>query len=194
MQLILASTSPRRRELLATLGLDFDVACGADVDEARILAECTKPLAECLQLLARLKGETAAAENPQDVVLSADTVVEIEGDLLGKPADAADARLMLTRLSGREHRVHTGVAVQRMEGGLLGTGCETTRVFFAELSADTIARYVACAEPEGKAGAYAIQGLGALLVERIDGDYSNVVGLPLRLTARVLSAAGVDVL
>jgi septum formation protein len=194
MQLILASTSPRRRELLATLGLSFDVRPGADVNEAQVLAECTHPLSECLEHLARLKGVAAAAEYPRAVVLSADTVVEIEGDLLGKPADAADARTMLTRLSGREHRVHTGVAVQRLEGGVLSTGCETTRVFFAELKAEKIARYVARAEPMDKAGAYAIQGLGALLVERIDGDYSNVVGLPLRLTARLLSAAGVGTL
>lgn len=194
MQLILASTSPRRRELLATLGLSFDVVPGADMDEARTLAECNKPLGECLELLARLKGEAAAAGHPQAVVLSADTVVEIEGELLGKPVDTADARAMLARLSGREHRVHTGVAVQREEDGLLMAGCETTRVFFAQLSDETIARYVASGEPTGKAGAYAIQGLGALLVERIDGDYSNVVGLPLRLTARLLSAAGVGVL
>ncbi len=194
MRLILASTSPRRRELLATLGLSFDALPAADVDEARILAECDGPLAQCLQHLAWLKGEAAAAAHPRALVLSADTVVEIEGDLLGKPAGEADARSMLERLSNREHRVHTGVAVQLASDGLLHSGCETTRVFFARLSADTVARYVASGEPTGKAGAYAIQGRGALLVERIDGDYSNVVGLPLRLTARLLAAAGMGVL
>lgn len=194
MQLILASTSPRRRELLGTLGLEFTVMSGAELNEAEVLVNSAGELAQRLEHLARLKGQECAAQYPEAIVLSADTVVEIDGDLLGKPADVADARAMLTRLSGREHRVHTGVAVQRHSDGLAEAGCETTQVFFASLSEQMIGSYIDRAEPFDKAGAYAIQGLGALLAERIHGDYSNVVGLPLRLTVRLLGAAGIDVL
>jgi len=194
MGIILASQSPRRRELLTTLGLEFTVASGAELDEARVLDEATGDLVEKLKHLAALKGEAIAREHPEDVVISADTVVEIDGDLLGKPADVIEAKAMLTRLSGRAHRVHTAVAVRHESGGFFQAGVETTRVTFDLLDSETIARYIARAEPFDKAGAYAIQGLGALLVRRIEGDYSNVVGLPLPLTARLLTAAGVVVL
>ncbi|MBN2081838.1 septum formation protein Maf [bacterium] len=194
MGIILASQSPRRRELLSTLGLEFTVAPGAAIDEARVLAEAAGELVEKLQHLAALKGEGIAREYPDDVVISADTVVEVDGDLLGKPADVIEAKAMLTRLSGRAHRVHTAVAVRHEAGGFFEAGVETTRVTFDLLDSETIARYIARAEPFDKAGAYAIQGLGALLVRRIEGDYSNVVGLPLGLTARLLTAAGVVVL
>jgi len=194
MQLILASTSPRRRELLATLGLEFAVRPGSAIDEAEVLSNSSGNLVQRLERLAQMKGATVAAEHPQAAVLSADTVVEIDGELLGKPRDRAEAQAMLARLSGREHRVLTSVAVQRANDGLLQAGCETTRVFFAELADETIQRYISHAEPYDKAGAYAIQGLGALLVARIDGDYSNVVGLPLPLSARLLEDAGIQIL
>jgi septum formation protein len=194
MELILASTSPRRRELLATLGLEFAVKPGAGLDENDVLSRSDGSLTQRLEQLAQLKGASIAAEQPTAVVLSADTVVEIEGEILGKPRDTDEARAMLTRLSGNEHHVHTGVAVQLIANNFRASGCETTRVFFARLAEDTIEQYISRAEPYDKAGAYAIQGLGALLVERIDGDYSNVVGLPLPLTCRLLGAAGIAVL
>jgi septum formation protein len=194
MQLILASTSPRRRELLATLGLEFSVVGSAPLDEAAELNNGSGELTRRLARLARLKGAAAAEQHPQAVVLSADTVVEIDGVLLGKPRDVNDAKSMLTRLSGREHRVHTGVAVQRYSDEMVCSDCETTGVYFTELSEPTITRYVELARPLDKAGAYAIQGLGAVLVKRIEGDYSNVVGLPLPLTARLLGTAGIAVL
>jgi septum formation protein len=194
MELILASTSPRRRELLATLGLEFAVEPGASLDESEVLSNSEGSLTQRLAQLAQLKGAEIAAEQPSAVVLSADTVVEINGEILGKPRDTDEARAMLTRLSGHEHRVHTGVAVQRIADDFRASGCETTGVFFARLAAETIEQYISHAEPYDKAGAYGIQGLGALLVERIDGDYSNVVGLPLPLTCRLLAAAGISVL
>jgi septum formation protein len=194
MGLILASSSPRRRELLATLGLDFRVVPGTELDEATILTEAQGELSQRLEQLARLKGEAAAREAPADVVISADTVVEIGGEVLGKPRDVDEARAMLTRLAGRTHRVHTAVAVQQHGRHFLATGCETTEVTFDVLDSEMISRYVARAQPFDKAGAYAIQGLGALLVRKIKGDYANVVGLPLRLTAHLLTAAGVQVL
>lgn len=194
MQLILASTSPRRRELLATLGLEFTVVSSAPLDEAAELENYGGELPERLERLARLKGAQAAAQQPQAVVLSADTVVEIDGELLGKPRDGSEAQAMLARLSGRRHRVLTAVAIQCLGAALGESGCETTRVYFSELDDLTISKYVELAMPLDKAGAYAIQGLGALLVKRIEGDYSNVVGLPLPLTARLLGAAGITIL
>ena len=194
MTLILASSSPRRKSLLATLGLEFAVLPGAELDEAGILATADGGLLERIEYLARLKGEGVAKESAEAIVISADTVVEIDGDALGKPVDVDEARAMLTRLSGRAHYVHTGVAVQCMQTGFSQTGVESTRVTFALLDGETINNYIARAQPFDKAGAYAIQGLGALLVRRIEGDYSNVVGLPLPLTARLLTAAGMRVL
>ena len=194
MSLILASSSPRRKSLLATLGLEFAVLPGAELDEAGILATADGGLLERIEYLARLKGEGVAKESAEAIVISADTVVEIDGDALGKPVDVDEARAMLTRLSGRAHYVHSGVAVQCIQTGFSQTGVESTRVTFALLDGETINNYIARAQPFDKAGAYAIQGLGALLVRRIEGDYSNVVGLPLPLTARLLTAAGMRVL
>lgn len=194
MSLILASSSPRRKHLLSTIGLAFDVLPGAQLDEAGVLASAGGSLQERIEYLARLKGEPVALESPAAVVISADTVVEIDGDALGKPLDVDEARAMLTRLSGRAHHVHTGVAVQCRQSGFSQSGVESTRVTFALLDGETIGNYIAREQPFDKAGAYAIQGLGALLVRRIEGDYSNVVGLPLPLTARLLTAAGLRVL
>jgi len=194
MALILASQSPRREQLLLTLGLDFTITGSAEVDEARILRETTGDLKDRLKHLALLKGQDAAAAHPDDIVLSADTVVVINDEVLGKPRDVEDARQMLSRLSGRAHHVYTGVAVQRPATGYRETGVESTRVTFNLVDSATIDRYIARAQPFDKAGSYAIQGLGSLLVRKIEGDYSNVVGLPLPLTARLLTGAGMVVL
>ena len=194
MRLILASNSPRRRELLSLLGLEFTIAPGPDLDEAAVLAETDAALNERLMRLAFLKGESAARAGPEALVLSADTAVVVDSAVLGKPKDSAEAREMLGRLSGRAHYVITAVAVRSMQLGVYKAECESTLVTFSNLSAATIESYIERARPYDYAGAYAIQGLGALLVQRIEGDYSNVVGLPLGLTARLLEGAGVKVL
>lgn len=194
MKVLLASGSPRRRKLLTTIGLPFQVVLGSEFDESMVLDELQGSLETRLTRLAQLKGDSVAQAHPDAVVISADTVVEMEGELLGKPADVDDARRMLTRLSGRTHEVHTAVVVQHAAPGLLESGVESTRVSFNLLDSQTIDSYIARDEPFDKAGAYAIQGIGALLVRRIEGDYTNVVGLPLGLTARLLLAAGIRIL
>jgi len=194
VRLILASSSPRRRELLATLGVEFITEPGADLAEAELLARLDGDLEERLGQLALLKGDAAASSSPASLVLSADTAVVVGEDVLGKPANLAEAVEMLRRLSGRVHLVITAVAVQQREARLEHVAVETTRVAFHRLDDDTIRRYVQREQPYDKAGAYAIQGLGALLVSRIEGDYSNVVGLPLGATARLLQGAGLRIL
>lgn len=183
MRLILASASPRRVELLRAAGLAF-AAVPAEVDETPLAGEA--PVAHVLRL-ARLKAERVAAHHPDDVVLGADTVVATDGLLLGKPTDDDDARAMLERLSGRTHEVLTGVAIAR--GGEIATGVDRTLVHFAQLSEEDLAWYVASGEPRDKAGAYGIQGRASRFVDRIDGSYSNVVGLPVSLTIRLLAWA-----
>ncbi|HLB15648.1 MAG TPA: Maf family protein, partial [Burkholderiales bacterium] len=170
--LVLASASPRRRELLALLGLTFDVVPAAIDEEWRI----GETPAAHTERLAREKA--AAVGRPRSAVVAADTIVVIDGDILGKPKDAADAAAMLRRLSGREHVVHTAVAVAF--AGRAASGVESTRVWFRPLDERTIAEYVATGEPLDKAGAYGIQGYGATIVERVDGDYFSVMGLGLR--------------
>jgi septum formation protein len=140
------------------------------------------------QRLARAKATAVAARRPALDVLAADTVVVLEGEMLGKPADAAEACAMLRRLSGREHVVITAVALAR--DGQVWERCDETRVRFRPLSDQTIADYVATGEPLDKAGAYGLQGFGSVLVERIEGDCFGVIGLPLRLVADLLAAAG----
>ncbi len=182
---ILASGSPRRRELLARLGYHFTVR-PADIDESPLPGE--RPAAYVGRLA---QTKAAAAARSGEVVLAADTVVALGDTLLGKPADDQDAKRMLRSLADREHEVLTGIAV-------LATGTEPalhvehTRVRMGPLSASDIAWYVATGEPSDKAGAYAIQGLGALFVASIDGNYSNVVGLPVPATARLLHAVGIN--
>ncbi len=198
-RLILASGSPRRREMLENLGVEFAVR-PVDIDESPLDGESPEPY---VLRLARAKARAATADDAaasSEVVLAADTIVALDGELLGKPRDPADARRMLERLSGREHEVLTGVAViggagrEASRGGELRVGVERTRVRFAELSAEEIAWYVATGEPLDKAGAYAIQGYGALFVDAVDGNYSNVVGLPLPLTYRLRREAGLSLL
>jgi len=184
--LVLASASPRRQRLLERLGYRFAVR-PAQIDETPRPQEPAAPYA------ARLAVEKAAAvARPGEVVLAADTVVTCGGALLGKPEDDADARRMLGELAGRWHEVLTAIAVHAADLRL--EHVERTRVRFAPMKPAEIDWYVATGEARDKAGAYAIQGLGMLFVDAIDGNYSNVVGLPVPATYRLLRAAGYDLL
>lgn len=188
--IVLASASPRRKELLASLGVRF-VVDPATVDEASL--QHSDPLQLAIRL-AELKAKAVAERYVDGLVLGADTMVLIDGEVLNKPADAAQARSMLRRLSGRTHTVVSGVAVVDAATGRSEAAYETTQVTFLPLSDRVIDRYVATGEPLDKAGAYGIQGLGALLVARVEGCYPNVVGLPLVCTARLLERFGFHLL
>jgi septum formation protein len=183
---VLASSSPRRRELLGLIGIRPHVD-PADIDEAWISGELPEPHAD---RLARAKAQVVAARRPDSVVIAADTIVVVDGEILGKPRDAEDAEAMLRRLSGRDHLVHTAIAVAYRND--TASGVETTRVWFRPLTEAVIAAYVATGEPRDKAGAYGIQGYGAVLVERIDGDYFTVMGLGLGRLVALLGAIGFD--
>lgn len=178
--LILASASPRRRELLQQVGLQFTVVT-ADIDETPLPGE---DRTRYTLRLADAKARAVLLLHPDAVVIGADTTVAVDGELLGKPLDAEDAARMLRLLSGRAHHVTTAVAVLTQTQTL--TAGETTTVFVAPMREDEIAAYVATGEPMDKAGAYAIQGIAAQWIPRIDGDYSNVVGLPLARLAALL--------
>jgi septum formation protein len=181
-RLVLASASPRRHDLLRSVGLDFEVR-PADIDEA--VASGEDPIAY-VRRLSREKASAVAAHEGE-LVLAADTTVEVDGLILGKPTDAADARRMLSLLSARTHRVHTGVTVHR--GTAADTIVVSTAVTFVALDGATIDWYVGTGEPMDKAGGYAMQGAGGGLVERIDGSVSNVIGLPLAETLNLLRRA-----
>lgn len=183
-RMILASASPRRAELLTAAGYAF-VVRPVDVDEAVLPGET--PL-DAVRRLSILKAELADA-GPEDVVLAADTLVTVDGVALGKPVDEADARAMLRRLSGRVHDVLTGVTCRR--GAATRTEVVDTRVWMTELDAGDIDRYLATGEPMDKAGAYGIQGFASRFVWRIEGSYSNVVGLPIATVSALLRAHGV---
>jgi septum formation protein len=187
MRLILASASPRRAELLSSAGYEFDVA-PTDVDETPGVAESPESYA---RRVARDKAIAACARcQPTDrVVLAADTVVVVDGQILGKPKDSEDARRMLRLLSSGVHEVHTAVVVSTPAGER--AELVTTRVRFVPMDEAEIDWYVASGEPEGKAGAYAIQGRAARFIDRIEGSWSNVVGLPLATVARMLKNAAV---
>ena len=173
---VLASGSPRRRELLSSIGWTFDIVV-PEVDESPLASETP---ADTALRLARLKALAVSAAQPGRTCIGADTVVDVDGRNFGKPHDREDARRMLYVLSGREHAVHTGVALAQ-DGTILADGLETTAVRFAALDDEEIESFVSSGMGDDKAGAYAIQGIGATLVERIDGCYYNVVGLPIRL-------------
>jgi septum formation protein len=183
--IVLASASPRRRHLLEMLGIAHEVL-PSDVDEARVPGEVPEAMAV---RLAAAKALAGLAQRPDRLVLAADTVVTIDDQVLGKPEDTADAERMLAILSGRSHRVITAVALA-LPGGEVRERYDVTHVWFRELSPDTIAAYVATGEPMDKAGSYGVQGYGAVLVERVDGDFFGVMGLPLRLVVELLDAAG----
>jgi septum formation protein len=178
--LVLASASPRRQELLRNAGIPFEVR-PADIPEDPLPGEVAR---DCAERLAREKALAIATKCPTDVVLGADTVVVIDGRILGKPSDAAEAARMLRMLSGRQHQVITGVCL--VASGQCSAASETTSVEMSEIADPEIAAYVASGEPMDKAGAYAIQGIASRWIPRIDGDYSNVVGLPVALVWRML--------
>ena len=214
-ELILASSSPRRQELLREIGIPFQVHA-ANINEDQLAHEA--PIAYALRL-AREKAQAVAAQYPQSYVLGADTIVVIDGEVLGKPIDHADAARMLRLLSGREHEVTTAVSLispntfspsavppsfvapntfspstipseKVAQGTLAETRASTTKVFFREIAEAEIQQYVAGGEPMDKAGAYAIQGGASRWTDRIEGEFSNVVGLPLSLVTEMLKTTG----
>jgi septum formation protein len=182
--IVLASGSPRRTQLLTLLGIPHEVD-PAHVDETPLDGELPQATAT---RLARAKAESVARRHPGRDVLAADTVVVLDGEILGKPAGPDEAEAMLARLAGREHRVVTAVALARDDR--VWERCDVTRVWFRPLDARTIREYVATGESLDKAGAYGLQGFGAVLVERIDGDCFGVIGLPVRLVVDLLAEAG----
>jgi septum formation protein len=197
-KLVLASASPRRRELLAGLGLAFEVR-PADLDETPCPGEAPRDYVLRLAL-----GKAAARAQEGELVLAADTIVVLDGELLGKPASPEDARRMLRKIAGREHTVYSGVALLETLGGRAAeTGelvarsaaaVETSGVVMADLSDGEIAWYAGTGEPLDKAGSYAVQGIGALFVEAVHGSYTNVVGLPLPATRRLFRELDYDLL
>lgn len=189
MSIVLASSSPRRQQLLKQVGCDFSIIT-SEVSEDN---ELNMPPHELAVYHARAKAVSVAAlAGSSDVVIGADTIVVVDGRVFGKPNDGVTARRMLAALSGRSHRVITGLAV--VGNGQVWTDFAETEVTIQELTAAQIDRYVATGEPLDKAGAYAIQGIGALFVEQIKGCYTNVVGLPLSNLARLLAKAGIELL
>ena len=185
LRVILASQSPRRRELLNLVGIAHEVQ-PADIDETYLAGERPHDHAE---RLARGKTAVIVAREPDAVVIGSDTIVVVDGDVLGKPADDEDAARMLARLAGRSHTVITAVAVAWR--GETRSAVEEVGVSFHPLTREEIAAYIATREPMDKAGAYGIQGYGATIVSRVDGDYFAVMGLPLQCLTRVLASLGI---
>ncbi|HET9887870.1 MAG TPA: Maf family protein [bacterium] len=183
--MILASESERRRDLLREIGIPFEID-PSDADESNGLPSTPEELVE---VLAERKARAVAARRNRGLILGADTIVVRDGKIYGKPVDEEDALRMLQELAGREHLVYTGVCVLDAGGGPAHLRTVVTRVQLHDLTKDEIQRYVDSGEPMGKAGAYAIQGRGRLLVAGIEGDYSNVVGLPLGATLDLIAEA-----
>ena len=189
MKIVLASQSPRRRQLLGQMGLEFTTQ-SPEIDESAFHGRDAQDLVETLS---REKARwVARQQTPDTLVIGADTVVVLDGAILGKPRDGAEAEAMLAALSGRDHQVFTGVTL--CQGDRILTQAEETQVTFRPLTGQEIRQYVSTGEPMDKAGAYGIQGLGALLVQRLEGDYFNVMGLPLCRLGRMLRAFGVELL
>jgi len=188
-EIILASSSPRRRELLGQAGIPFTVM-PADVDEGK--AELYGTPEKNAEQLAFMKALDVAKSVGSGLVLGADTIVVCDDEVFGKPVDEDDARRMLNRLNAREHLVITGIALLDAAKGSAMVGHEVTKVRFAKLTQPEIEGYISSGEPFDKAGSYAVQGKGALLVDGIDGCYTNVVGLPLRKLFSFLREYGID--
>ena len=190
MALVLASASPRRRELLQNAGIPFIIQ-PSNVPELPLEGEAPQA---CAERLAREKALDVFRQRPQDFVLGADTIVIVGGQILGKPRDAGDTARMLRLLSGRTHQVTTGVCLiapdRKGKSSAENTRSETTLVTMSELSDEDIQTYIATGEPLDKAGAYAIQGIASRWISRIEGDYFNVVGLPVSLVYRMLQENG----
>lgn len=187
MEVILASQSPRRKELMTLLRIPFTVKV-ADIDETM---DGSIPAQDAVAQVSRKKAE-AIARGPDDIVIAADTIVVCSGEILGKPIDKADARRMLRLLSGKDHQVMTGLTVLRGSQCVVCT--EVTDVHFRHLTENEILRYIATKEPMDKAGAYGIQGGGALFVEKIVGDYYNVVGLPVCRLGQILREIALEIM
>jgi septum formation protein len=183
--MILASESPRRRELFAAIGVPFRVV-PSGVDEIPRSGESPTRF---VRRAALDKGEAVSLLHPATFVLSADTIVVADGRILGKPRDRAEARRMLSRLAGREHKVYTAVCLLCRERGFRDLGTEVTRVRFRPLTAAEVAAYARTGECDDKAGAYAAQGAGMLLIDRVAGSFSNVVGLPMTRVVAMLARA-----
>lgn len=181
--LILASGSPRRKEILDTMGLSYIVDI-SDVDESF----CAEPQDTVLEL-SRRKAAAVSCKHPDSIILAADTLV-FANSILGKPQSAEHAKKMLRELSGNWHSVYTGVTVINTTSGMILSKADVTRVHFIELSEEDIDAYVASTEPLDKAGSYAIQGMGGMFIDRIEGSYSNVVGLPMTLVRSMLLEIG----
>jgi septum formation protein len=195
--LVLGSASPRRQEMLRNAGIQFAV-CPTNIPELPQPGESAR---DCAERLAREKALAAFQRRPDDFVLGADTIVVIDGHILGKPADDADAARMLRLLSGRTHQVTTGVCLmgpplrtgnQKLKTGFEDTRSETTQVTMAALTDEDIRSYIATGEPMDKAGGYAIQGIASRWIPCIEGDYFNVVGLPVSLVCQMLRERGFD--
>ena len=189
MDIVLASGSPRRKELLTQMGLTFRVVV-SDADET---VDAALPPGEQVRIISRRKADaTAALVGPEALVIAADTIVSLDGAVMGKPHSRAEAVEMLTRLSGNTHTVYTGFTLRK--GEQIHTDTEATAVTFRPLSEGEIAAYVDTGEPMDKAGAYGIQGVGALLVSGISGDYFNVMGFPVCRVGLALKEFGVETL
>ncbi len=181
MRLVLASASPRRKELLAQAGYEFEVQAAA-IDETRQVDE--EPTTY-VRRLALEKAQAIAHSSPDATVIGADTTVVLRGQVMNKPADRMDAERMLRHLSGQTHQVHTGIAVVRASKAV--SHVETTSVTFREIAEEELERYIASGDPLDKAGAYGIQGYAARWIPRIEGDYFNVVGLPVAALVTLLN-------
>lgn len=187
MRLVLASLSPRRKDLLISAGIN-PLVIPSNVDEG--VQDEGMPPDRLVKLLARRKISRVSADRPDDYVLGADTIVYIDGEVLGKPRDEAEARDMLRRICGRTHEVYTGVALYEPVGRSVLDDYDRTPVTIRAMNDEEIRRYVATGEPMDKAGSYALQGAGGFFVTRVEGDFSSVVGLPLPKVYGLLARAG----
>ncbi|TAJ08365.1 MAG: septum formation protein Maf [Nitrospirae bacterium] len=189
MALVLASTSPRRKDLLALLRIPFEIAAPHFIEHLRgdLAPE------EQARQFADGKAQSCAMRFPDRLILGSDTLIALNGEVLGKPADLVDARSMLQKLSGRRHLIHTAVALRRQADAVQDVAVETVLVWMKAFDEAELEAYLHTGESLGKAGAYSIQGIGGRFIERIEGDYTAAVGLPLRLTADLLRGRGLAV-
>ena len=179
---VLGSSSPRRAELLRKAGIDFEVVFPENINEEQISAD---PVSHVLEL-SRNKAESVAKKVRDSIILGADTIVVLNGEILGKPRDSEEAFKMLKKLSGMQHKVYTAISLVDKERGKTLSGYQLTKVKFNQLKDKEIKDYIDTGEPLDKAGAYGIQGMGNFLVEKIEGDLDNVIGLPLRKLEELL--------
>lgn len=186
--MILASKSPRRREILSQFGFEIEVEA-AEIEEV----SDKETIVDQLMDISMKKSAEIAKNNPEKYVVSADTAVIIDGEMLGKPKDKGEAYTMLARLSGREHQVITAYTLFNLEKGISYSHYDTTKVYFKNLTDQEINWYIETGEPMDKAGSYGIQGKGSILVERIEGDFFNVMGFPLSKFYEDLKSLGIDI-